>query len=62
MTVEDILILTGASRRTFYRWRSNRGFPSPVGIGRFDETEVKGWWEANRDSVGRWPYPEQVIT
>ena len=55
MNVEEILTLTGASRSTFYRWRSDRGFPAPVRIGIFDEAAVKGWWDTHRDHVGRWP-------
>lgn len=59
MNVEEILALTGASRSTFYRWRSDRGFPAPTRIGHFDEAAVKGWWDANRENVGRWPHSER---
>lgn len=55
MNLNDILTLTGASRATLYRWRSERGFPSPDATGRYDEASVKGWWETNRNDVGRWP-------
>jgi len=59
MTVAEILDFTGASRATFYRWRSARGFPAPTGIGHFDKQAVLRWWEANYDQVGRWPINER---
>ena len=55
MTVNEILALTGASRATFYRWRSRHDFPAPVAIGVFNEAQVRAWWDANQDNVGRWP-------
>ena len=59
MNVGEILALTGASRSTFYRWRSDRGFPAPIRVGIFDKAAVKGWWNANRDEVGRWPHSQR---
>ncbi len=55
MTVNEILALTGASRATFYRWRSSHDLPAPVAIGVFDEAQVRAWWDAKQDNVGRWP-------
>lgn len=59
MKIAEVLALTGTSRATFYRWRSHRGFPPPTAIGHFDEAAVRGWWETNRDQVGRWPPQDQ---
>lgn len=55
MKIDEILQLTGASRATFYRWRANHDFPAPIAIGHFDEAQVRGWWDTNKDNVGRWP-------
>lgn len=55
MTMAQILTLTGASRATLYRWRATRDFPAPIRPGEYDEAQVRGWWEANRTTVGRWP-------
>lgn len=55
MKVEEILRLTGASRSTFYRWRKRQDFPEPTIPGDYNEAAVRGWWDTNRDKVGRWP-------
>jgi len=55
MNVDEILRLTGASRSVFYRWRADHNFPKPVLIGRYDEAQVRGWWDTNKENVQRWP-------
>lgn len=60
MTVDQILHYTGASRASFYRWRSERGFPPPISPGNFHAEQVRDWWAANQFDVGRWPLAERT--
>lgn len=53
MTVDEILWLTGASRSTFYRWRTLHAFPAPTCVGFFDAVEVKAWLTANAEIVAQ---------
>lgn len=54
MKMAEIMILTGASHGTIYRWINERGFPQSQN-GEWDPVAVTEWWDANKSKVGRWP-------
>lgn len=56
MTIAEIMILTGHSQATIYRWVRERAFPRAV-AGEWDRNAVEEWWSSNRDRLGRWPEP-----
>ena len=58
MRLEDIIALTGKTKRTVYRWMDDQGFPRPEIVKKtayWTRVDVVAWWEKNRENVGRWP-------
>jgi predicted DNA-binding transcriptional regulator AlpA len=64
VTIAEIISMTGFSRPTLYRWMSHPvthripRFPRPINQpckpAKWDEHEVRAWWEQNKERCGLW--------